>query len=98
MAPGYLKSLRPTAASFGSHLEVAAPIFRRLEELVTLSSVHIYGEPHEKALEQAPAKPRPLGGGAVVRAPTSRFHAHGSLGQLIFRPAARPLIARRSHF
>ena len=34
-------------------------------ELVTLSSIHIYGEPSKKALKQAHEKARLLGGGAV---------------------------------
>jgi hypothetical protein len=32
---------------------VRKPLFRRFVELVTLSSIHIYGEPSEKALKQA---------------------------------------------
>jgi hypothetical protein len=44
---------------------VAGPLFRRFVELVTLSSIHIYGAPSEKALEQAHDKARLLGGGAV---------------------------------
>ena len=46
-------------------MEVAGPLFRRFVELVTLSSIHIYGEPSEKALKQAHEKARLLGGGAV---------------------------------
>jgi hypothetical protein len=34
-------------------------------ELVTLTSIHIYGEPSEKALQQARDKARLLGGGTV---------------------------------
>jgi hypothetical protein len=42
-------------------MEVAGPLFRRFVELVTLSSIHIYGEPSEKALQQAHDKARLLG-------------------------------------
>ena len=32
------------------HMEIAGPVFRRFVELVTLKSIHIYGEPSEKLL------------------------------------------------
>jgi hypothetical protein len=44
---------------------VAGPLFRRFVDLVTLSSIRIYGEPSELALKQAHEKARLLGGGAV---------------------------------
>lgn len=53
-------------ASLEYHLEVAGPVFRRFVELVTLSSIHIYGEPSEKVLKQAREKARLLGRGDVV--------------------------------
>jgi hypothetical protein len=46
-------------------MEVAGPLFRRFVDLVTLSSIRIYGEPSKKALKQAHQKARLLGGGAV---------------------------------
>jgi hypothetical protein len=58
--------VHPDAASLEYHLEVAGPIFRRFLELVTLSSIHIYGEPSEKVLRQAREKARLLGRGDVT--------------------------------
>ena len=40
-------SLHPDTASLEYHLEVAGPMFRQFVALVTLSSIHIYGEPSE---------------------------------------------------
>ena len=57
--------VHPDSESLEYHMEVAGPVFRRLVELVTLSSIHIYGEPSEKALQQAHEKARLLGGGSV---------------------------------
>jgi hypothetical protein len=54
------------SASFEYHMEVAGPLVRRLAELVTLSAIHIYGEPSEKVLKQSHEKARLLGRGAVV--------------------------------
>jgi quinol monooxygenase YgiN len=48
------------------HMEVAGPVFRRFVELVTLSSIQIYGEPSEKVLRQSHEKARMLGRDAVV--------------------------------
>ena len=58
--------VHPDAASFEYHMEVAGPVFRRLAELVTLSSIQIYGEPSEKVLQQSHEKAQVLGPGAVV--------------------------------
>jgi hypothetical protein len=58
--------VHPDSASLEYHLEVAGPMFRRLAGLVSLSSVHIYGEPSENALKQSHEKARLLGGGEVV--------------------------------
>ena len=57
------------SASFEYHMEVAGPLFRRLAELVTLSAIHIYGEPSEKGLKQSHEKAQMLGRGAVVVEP-----------------------------
>ncbi len=59
-------SLHPDSASLEYHMEVAGPLFRRFVELVTLSSIHIYGEPSEKVLKQSREKARLLGHGTVV--------------------------------
>jgi hypothetical protein len=58
--------VHPDSASLEYHLDVAGPVFRRFVELVTLSSIHIYGEPSEKVLQQALEKARLLGPGDVV--------------------------------
>ena len=58
--------VHPDSASLEHHLEVAGPLFRQFAELVTLSSIYIYGEPSKKVLEQAYGKARLLGRGEVV--------------------------------
>ena len=58
-------NVHPNSASLEYHMEVAGTLFRQFVELVTLSSIHIYGEPSEKALALAHAKARLLGGGSV---------------------------------
>ena len=58
-------NVHPDSASLEYHMEVAGLLFRRFVGLVTLSSIHIYGEPSEKAWKQAHEKARLLGGGAV---------------------------------
>jgi quinol monooxygenase YgiN len=58
--------VHPDSASLEFHLEVAGPVFRKFVELVTLSSIHIYGEPSEKVLKQVREKAQLLGRGAVV--------------------------------
>jgi hypothetical protein len=58
--------IHPDSASLEYHMEVGGPAFRQFVELVTLSSIHVYGEPSEKALEQLHEKARFLGSGAVA--------------------------------
>jgi hypothetical protein len=48
------------------HLEVGGPAFRKLADLITLSSIHVYGEPSERALDLLGEKARTLGSGTVV--------------------------------
>ena len=62
-------SLHPDSASLEYHMEVAGPQFRRFVDLVTLSSIHIYGEPSEEALRHAHEKAQLLGRGIVVVEP-----------------------------
>lgn len=62
-------SMHPDSASLEYHMRVAGPHFRQFVELVTLSSIRIYGEPSEKALKQAHEKARFLGRGTVVVLP-----------------------------
>jgi hypothetical protein len=59
-------SVHPDSASLEHHMEVAGPLFRQFVDLVTLNSIHIYGEPSEKVLEQSNEKARLLGRGTVV--------------------------------
>jgi hypothetical protein len=47
-------------------MEVAGPFFREFMELVTLSSIHIYGEPSKNLLKQLHEKAHLLGRDAVV--------------------------------
>jgi hypothetical protein len=54
------------AASLDYHLDVAGPLFPRFSDLVTLSSIQIYGEPSDAALEQLREKLRILGAGDVI--------------------------------
>jgi hypothetical protein len=72
--------VHPDSASLEYHLEVAGPLFRRFVELVTLSSIQVYGKPGERVLEQLQEKSHLLGGGAVVVAPLhagfARFAIH----------------------
>ena len=59
-------NMHPDSASLEYHLAVAGPLFRQFVDLVTLSSIHIYGEPSEQVLKQAHEKARLLGNAAVV--------------------------------
>jgi hypothetical protein len=54
------------AASLDYHMETAGPLFGEFADLVTLSSIHIYGEPSETALGQLQDKLRLLGAGDVI--------------------------------
>ena len=58
--------VHPDSASLEYHMEVAGPVFRQFVELVTLSSIHVYGETSEKLLNQLHEKARLLGRDAVV--------------------------------
>jgi hypothetical protein len=70
-------------ASLDYHMDVAGPRFGRFADLVTLRSIHIYGEPSGKAVGQLRDKVRVLGSGEVtVHAP------HAGFGRFALR--ARP--------
>jgi hypothetical protein len=58
--------VHPDSASFDHHMEVAGPRFAAFADLLTLSSIHIYGEPSEKALGHLNDKLRLLGSGDVA--------------------------------
>lgn len=51
---------------FEYHMEVVGPLFRKLVDLVTLSSIDIYGSPSERALRQLREKAASLGRGTVI--------------------------------
>jgi hypothetical protein len=68
-------------ASLDHHMDVAGPRFERFAGLVTLRSIHLYGEPSEKALGQLRDKLRLLGAGElVVHAPHAGFSRRGTSG------------------
>ena len=71
--------VHPEPASLDYHMDVAGPRFGRFADLVTLSSIHIYGRPRGKALGQLHDKAGLLGHGGVivqdVLAGSSRFEA-----------------------
>jgi hypothetical protein len=54
------------SASLDYHMEVAGPRFGRFADLLTLSSIHIYGEASDEALGQLRDKLRLLGSGDVI--------------------------------
>jgi quinol monooxygenase YgiN len=68
------------AASLEYHMEVAGAAFRPFADLVTLSSIHVYGRPSEKTLSMLHDKARLLGGDSVIvhdpHAGFSRFAVH----------------------
>lgn len=57
--------VHPDSASLEYHMEVAGSFFRRFVELVTLSSINVYGEASEGLLAQLQEKAHLLGRGAV---------------------------------
>ena len=57
--------VHPDSASLEHHMEAAGPFFRRFVELVTLSSINVYGEASEGLLAQLQEKAHLLGRGAV---------------------------------
>jgi hypothetical protein len=54
------------SASLDYHMDVAGPRFEGFAKLVTLSSIHIYGEPSGRALRQLHEKAQLLGSGDVI--------------------------------
>jgi hypothetical protein len=54
------------SGSLEYHLEVGGPAFRRFTELIELTSITVYGEPSERAIEQLRAKATMLGTGDVT--------------------------------
>ncbi len=58
--------LHVDSASLDYHMEVAGPAFRPFADLITLSSIRVYGEPSDKAVRQLEDKARLLGSGDVI--------------------------------
>jgi quinol monooxygenase YgiN len=54
------------AASLDHHMDVLGPRLGPFADLLTLSSIHIYGEPSAMALRQLHDKIRLLGSGEVI--------------------------------
>jgi hypothetical protein len=69
--------LHVDAASLEHHLEIGAPAFRKLADLLTLSSIRVYGDPSEKALTLLRDKARSLGSGDVIV-----HHPHAGFSRL----------------
>jgi quinol monooxygenase YgiN len=67
--------VHPDSASLEYHMEVAGPVFRQFVEFVTLSSIHVYGEPGEKVLKQLHEKARLLGRRGAVEVEVDALHA-----------------------
>jgi hypothetical protein len=66
------------SGSLDYHMDVAGPRLGTFADLLTLSSIHIYGEPSDKALGQLREKMRLLGsGGVTVHAPYAGFSRFG---------------------
>jgi quinol monooxygenase YgiN len=66
------------SASLEYHMDTAGPAFRRFAELLTLSSIRVYGEPSDKALGQLHEKARLLGCEDVtVHGPQAGFTRYG---------------------
>jgi hypothetical protein len=53
--------IHPDSASLENHMEVGGPAFRRFADLLTLSSIRVYGEPSEKVKRQLQDKAQLLG-------------------------------------
>lgn len=53
-------------SSLEYHMDIAGPEFRRFADLITLSSIRVYGEPSDKAVKQLHDKARLLGCDDVV--------------------------------
>lgn len=62
------------SASLDYHMDAAGPRFGRFADFLTLRSIHIYGQPSERAVAQLREKVHLLGSGeVVVHAPHAGF-------------------------
>jgi hypothetical protein len=58
--------VHPDSASLDFHMDVAGPRFGRFADLLTLSSIRVFGEPSATAIKQLEDKVRLLGTGEVT--------------------------------
>ena len=58
--------MHPDSASLDYHMDVAGPRFGRFADLVTLTSIHIFGEPSLEAVRQLREKLQLLGSGDLT--------------------------------
>lgn len=68
------------SSSLEYHMDVAGPRFGKFADLLTLSSIRIYGEPSETVLNNLHDKARLLGGSVTVHGLHAGFSRFGSLG------------------
>jgi hypothetical protein len=67
------------SSSLEHHLQAGGPVFRRFADLLTLTSIHLYGEPSPRAVELLHEKARMLAcEEVVVHAPEAGFGRFGS--------------------
>jgi quinol monooxygenase YgiN len=81
--------IHPSSASMELHMKVAAPVFRRFTELLTLTSVDFYGKPSDRLLEQMRQKARMLGNAPVV---VNEVHAGFARFEAATRDSGAPLM------
>ncbi len=58
--------VHPDSASMEYHMTVAGPAFAGFAELITLSTLDVYGKPSEELLELLRRKVQMLGGATVI--------------------------------
>jgi hypothetical protein len=72
--------VHPDSASMEFHMDVAAPVFTKFKELITLSAIDIYGKPSAKLVEQMRQKAHMLG-----NAPLALHELQGGFSRLDVR-------------
>lgn len=77
--------IHPDSASLENHVEVGGPAFRRFADLLTLSSIRVYGEPSEKVMRQLQDKAQLLGCGDL-----SVHGQHAGISRFGSTPESRP--------
>jgi hypothetical protein len=68
-------AIHPDSASLEFHMEIGGPEFRKLAELIQLTTIEVYGRPSIKALKQLRRKLEMLGEGGrlIVLEPQAAF-------------------------